>query len=253
MGSMAPLAFTILTSLAVCAQPSDGPAAFEVASIKPSAPGSRFDIRPDPGGRFTARSLTVKLLVGLAYDVRDYQISGGPDWTNTEKFDIVARADHDVSRQELRMMLRTLLADRFQLQIRQDTRAMSVYSLGLAKNGPKLQEADPATRRSGIRASGSQMIGAPATMAQLARALEDSLSRPVLDNTNLQGKYDFKLEWSPTNNAMRFPGDDGNIGSDAQGPSLFTALQEQLGLKLVREKGSGTFLVIQRVERPSEN
>jgi len=211
-------------------------------------------MRPEPGGRFTARSITVKLLINVANNTEDYQVSGGPSWIGSEKYDAVAQAGHDVSRDELRMMLRTLLADRFKLKLRQETREMSVYSLVVGKNGPKLQEVDPQTPRAGFRWSGTQMIGAPATMAQLAVALGISLHCPVLDNTGLSGKYNFKLEWSPMNKPARLPGDDRDIvASDPSGPSLFTALQEQLGLKLQSQKGSGTFFVIEHVERPSEN
>jgi uncharacterized protein (TIGR03435 family) len=244
----------ILSPTWILAQSDTLGPSFEVASVKPSPADARFDMRPEPGGRFTARSITIKLLITVAYDAQDYQLSGGPGWIDSEKYDVVALAGHDVSRDELRMLLRTLLADRFKLKLRQEPREMSVYSLVVGKNGPKLEEVDPQTQRAGVRSSSTRMIAAPATMAQLATALGISLRCPVLDNTGLKGKYNFKLEWSAMSKPARPPGDDSDlVASDPSGPSIFTALQEQLGLRLRSQKGSGTFFVIERVERPSEN
>jgi uncharacterized protein (TIGR03435 family) len=232
--------------LAQSAAPRVTPRTFEVASIKPNQTGGESRRAASaPGGVFTATNVTLKLLISRAYGVPEAQIEGGPDWLETETYDLAAKADTplEMSREELRPCLQTLLAERFHLAIHRETKQGSVYSLVVAKNGPKLADhSGPGI--SGIGASSDAAKGAIAgtktTMARLAEYLSGLAGRPVIDNTGLSGDYDFKVEWP-------------NDATGADGPSPFTALQEQLGLKLITTKGPIETIVIDRAERPSAN
>lgn len=242
------------------------PAGFEVASIKPSDPaaGVNMQIGVSPGGVFTAKNVTVKALVQQAYDVRDFQISGGPGWLDTERYDIIAKGGGPaVSEDDLRRMtdeqrnqfkdqfllnIRALLADRFQLKVHKETRELPVYGLVIAKNGAKIQATtDDDVTRSSLRirrgdTGKSEMTGARQPLASLAKSLSDQVGRPVLDQTGLQGNYDFKITFAP------------DMAADAtDGPSIFTALQDQLGLRLDSQKGPVEVLVIDGVQKASEN
>jgi uncharacterized protein (TIGR03435 family) len=199
---------------------------------------------PLPGGRFAARSITPGILIEAAYSIQDYQTSGAPDWLANDKFDIAATAGHDVTRDELRLMLRALLADRFKPAAHQESKETTVYASVVAKNGPKL-EASKERQPSGIRSGATEMTGMYATMAQLAEMLGRLFGRPVLDRTELQGNFDFKLEWTRDDRPV-VPGEVGN-SSEASGASIFTALQEQLGLKLESVKGSAGIRARKRV------
>ena len=228
------------------AQAQPAPRVFDVASIKLNQTGGESRrAAAAPGGVFTATNATLKLLISRAYGVPEAQIEGGPGWIETETYDIAAKADTplEMSREALRPCLQSLLAGRFRLAIHRETKQGSVYSLVVAKNGPKLAEhSGPGV--SGIGASSDSAKGAIAgtksTMARLAEHLSGFAGRPVIDNTGLRGEYDFKVEWS-------------NDATGADGPSPFTALQEQLGLKLIAIQGPIETIVIDRAERPSGN
>jgi bla regulator protein blaR1 len=257
------------------------PPAFEVATIKPSDPSNpRMGIQIAPGGRFTTSGITLKFLIGFAYDVRDFQVSGGPGWVNSDKYDIVAKAADEPDAGELRKLtddqgkafekrlrlrVQALLADRFQLKIQRTTKELPVYALLVAKSGSKLQETQAAAdgkRFNGMRMGRGELTAQGAPIKFLTQTLSQQLGRPVLDQTGLTGKYDFKLAWSPdpseAGNAFGKPGPGGDGGNgppppDPNGPSIFTAVQEQLGLKLESQKGPVEILVIDKVEKPSEN
>jgi bla regulator protein BlaR1 len=266
---------TVLLTLAAAgafAQPSAKPLTFEVASVKPSSPDARGTfIRYLPGGGLTVAGITLKTLIGFAYDVRDFQISGGPGWLGSDRFDINARpetsnapenAPTDFANQtdeqrktfteQNRERLKALLADRFQLGLHRETKEQQVYALLAAKNGPKLQ---PTKEGKGMMRMGRGLLtGQGVEVAFLATSLSGQLGRPVIDKTGLAGKYDFELKWTPD------PGQsaDGPFGPlppppDPNGPSIFTAVQEQLGLRLESQKGPVEILVIDRAEKPSEN
>jgi uncharacterized protein (TIGR03435 family) len=273
-------------SLAV-AQSQNAPQSFEVASVKPSAPsGSNvFMVRVEmaPGGRYTASGVTLKLLLQQAFDVRDYQITGGPGWISSERYDINAKAGvPDINRDQIKVLLQSLLAERFQLQVHRETKELPVYQMVIGKNGHKLHASefqpedkpepkpDPgapahaaggtsdAQKRGAMIRMGRGMLDAQmANISALANMLGQQLGRPVLDKTGLKGSWDFKLEWTPdeSQRSMGFggAGHEGPPPGDASGPSLFTALQEQLGLRLETAKGPVEILVIDRVEKPSEN
>jgi bla regulator protein blaR1 len=281
---MKPVSIGTLWASLVClfAQPAGAPLTFEVASVKPS----QENCGPDPcpamimfqsGGGLRISRVPVKFIIGFAYEVHDFQISGGPAWISTDRFDIDAKADsHDeadryspdpaqltderrkAATERTRERLRNLLADRFQLVIRRETKEQQVYALVVAKGGPKLSETKEG--KGNMRGGRGMLSGDGVEPAFLATTLSQQLGRPVIDKTGLTGKYDFELKWTPD------PGEGpaGPFGPpppgvqlppppDANGPSLFTALTEQLGLRLESEKAPADVLVIDRVEKPSEN
>ena len=272
------------------ATPSSGvptSASFEVASIKPNHSGDmRFFVTWQPG-RFKATGMTVKFLITSAYDVKDFQVSGGPGWINSDRYDIdakepdgIAQIMEKLSREERRQlaqsMLQGLLADRFQLKLTRGTKDLPAYALVVAKNGPKLQavkvEDTPPAAPSGaggqphgpmMRMRPGEFNGQGVELSFLASVLSQQLGRQVLDKTGLKGNYDLTLKWTPEQGEGMMPGGPGGPGGgpppegapppDAPGPTIFTALQEQLGLKLEPTKAPAEVLVIDHVEKPSEN
>jgi bla regulator protein BlaR1 len=266
------LAGFLLAASTACAQTQPK---FEVASIKPSNSADRrplFNVQP--GGRVTVANFPVKRLIETAYGIKDFQISGGPGWAGADFFDITAKAEGPIeSRSQIQQVLQSLLAERFQLVVHRDTKEMPVYALVVDKNGPKFKEAhesDPSmvdlknppgvtgrprftiVRRGRVTAQGVDM-------KSLADDLSNFLGRVVLDKTGLTGSYDVKLEWQPDENqvamfqTMGVPEGFGAPAADWHGPTLFTALEEQLGLKLESQKGPVEIFTIERIERPSEN
>jgi uncharacterized protein (TIGR03435 family) len=197
-------------------------------------------------------------LIEEAYDIRDFQVSGGPDWVNRDQFDITAKAEGDASKAQVRAMLQRLLTERFTLVLRRESKEVNVYTLTVGKAGPKLKEVkldeDNATR--GMRFGGiGRIAGLMATMPQLVVMLSDIklngsaiLDRPVLDRTGLTGVYDFKLEWSAEEQSA-----DRATSANPAAPSIFTAVQEQLGLKLESTKAPIEFFVIEQAAKPTEN
>ncbi len=261
---LAVLLFHIATR--VSGQAADFPA-FEVATIKPSADlvvWSGFQL---PGGGrmvgdgnlcpqcFEASHVTVKAMVAFAYDVRDFYISGGPGWAGGDQFDIVGKAQTIATPAQIRVMMQTLLKERFQLAVRHETRDATVYQLVVAKGAPKLKESS--LKAGGIRFLGRGNVeGRGTAMTGLAGYLQTLLGDVVRDKTGLTTSYDFKLTWAPDEAQAGKPGAQGvpaTNGAEESGPSIFTALQEQLGLKLEATKGPVETLVIERVEKPSEN
>jgi bla regulator protein blaR1 len=244
--------------------------AFDVATIRPSKPGtggSTYSFTPGHGIKVS--NGTLKGLIEMAYDLRDFQIQGGPGWADSESFDIVAKcviAPSDSapgaaakSIEDTRLRLQALLRDRFQLEVRRESKDLPEYMLAVGKSGPKFKPsgADHAAgSTAGINAACGRMVGTNTTMANLAYKLSRSLDRPVVDQTALTGSYDFVLSWTPDTGpcaASNSAPDSAAASNAGDGPSLFTALQEQLGLKLDSVKGPVDTLVIDHVERPSPN
>ncbi len=259
---------------------------YEVASIKPNKSGTnivRLMLSPDG---LTATNGTLQMFINAAYEVEDHQISGGPSWLNSDHYDIEAKMDsatadavHKLSeeqgRTERQRMLRALLTDRFKLTIHRETRELPVYALVIAKNGPRLQEAKPGdTYPNGIKGpdgrAGTGMMfgmgrgsltGQGIPISNLVRSLSRQLGRTVVDKTGLAAKYDFTLKWTPDESPGSMfkglgPGPQDAASPpppDPSGPSIFTAVQEQLGLKLESQKGPVEILVIDHAEQPSEN
>ena len=220
------------------------------------------------------------MLLTQAYDVREFQISGGPGWINTDRFDIVAKAERSTAAEnvpddpgkmteeqrktigdQMRERLRALLADRFQLALHRETKEQSVYALVVGKSGSKLQESQthegPGPRGPMMRMGRGELSGQGVALDMLTRTLSSQLGRPVIDRTGLKGNFDFKLTWTPdpgqSGGPFGPPGADAPPPPDPNGPSVFTALQEQLGLRLESQKGPVEMLVIDKVEKPSEN
>lgn len=272
-------------------QPSENGPEFEVASIKPAKldlPGKQaFFVRMDPGGRFMASAITAKSLIEMAYDVKDSQISAAPSWLDSERYEIDAKPDEatsaainklppDQRMPQVRKMLQALLAERFKLALGHETEDLPAYVLVVAKNGPKLQKSTfkppdtpPDSRpnsppgqgpmpRQGIRMTGRGEITVTyVDLPMFANLLSRIVGRIVVDKTDLPGKYDFTLKWTPEDGEgpmMPGPRPDGAAPPpESAGPSIFTALQEQLGLKLNSQKAATEVLVIQHVARPTEN
>jgi uncharacterized protein (TIGR03435 family) len=273
------------TRQSVASQSADAPnetLSYEVASIKPEKSGSMmFRVLNTPDG-FSATS-TVQMIIRVAYGIEDNQISGAPGWVGSEKYDVEAKMDQATAEKMKKLgesqmqparqhMLQALLADRFKLTVHRETKELPIYSLSVAKGGPKLHEAKPGdTYPNGIkgpdgrpappgahliRMGRGELTAQGLGMDQIAHLLTQQTGRTVVDNTGLKGNYDFTLHWTPDQSATPLSGPgaspDASTSSES-GPSIFTAIQEQLGLKLESQKGSVEILVIDHVERPSEN
>lgn len=240
---------------------------FEVASVKPNKSADRgMNMMSQPGGRMTATNITLQMLILNAYKIQSFQIAEGPDWIRSDRFDINAKADSDPTPEQRQLMLQSLLAERFKLAVHRETREMPVYALVLAradgKPGPQLRPSDidceelartktkpplpvtgPGPRpvapcRMTLGGNGRLQAGA-LKIPNLVASLSSIVNRVVIDRTGLTGSFDLELQWSPEQSA------------DTSGPSIFTALQEQLGLKLESTRGPVEVLVIDRVEQPS--
>jgi uncharacterized protein (TIGR03435 family) len=233
---------------------------FEVASIKPSDPNANGAMMRPVAGGIEMKGFNLKAMIVSAWRVQPFQITGGPNWVSDARFDIMAKSDPPAKPADIPIRLRKLLQDRFQLVVREETREMPVYELVLARKdgklGPKMIESQcpvydadhpappqPTAAQKGCGGSsgGPNMMRAKGSQMQnMAQSLVGGLERTVIDKTGLKGLYDVDLKWSND------PVSDG-------GPSIFTALEEQLGLKLVSSKGPVQMLVIERAEKPTEN
>lgn len=230
---------------------------FEVATIKLSDPDHPMEAEGSPiAHRSVLAGTSVRFLLAFVYDVHDKQIVDAPAWLGTEEFDIVGVADvpGTPSLEQLKIMERKLLVDRFQLKFHWETREMAAYVLTAVKNGARLEGSKDAGGQPSFRGRPDVgMKGQNLTMANFAQLLQSGImDRPVVDHTGLAGKYDFTLRWTPdqTEFGGRFPA--GADSADAP-PGIFTAMQEQLGLKLSAEKTAVQVMVIDRVEQPSPN
>ncbi len=252
---------------------------FDVVSVKPNKSESgMIRVMNKPDG-YTATNVSLKMLIQMAYGIREDLISGGPGWVESAHFDFdakVAGADVDalkkLSPEQRRMVLRPALEDRFKLKVHTETKQLPVFELGVAKGGTKLKEASPdasypngfkgpdGVAHGGIMRMGhGELVGQGVEIKGLVNMLSQQLKQTVIDKTGLTGKYDFELNWTPDDGpGPMFHGSDGSpqkadTAPDASGPTIFTALQEQLGLKLQSAKGPVETLVIDHVEMPSEN
>jgi uncharacterized protein (TIGR03435 family) len=227
--------------------------AFDVASIKEARPDARgYSIRPFPG-RLTVENVTLKLLIGAAYHVYDFQITG-PKWIDLDRYDLEAKTASDVSpdRAQLRSMLQKLLADRFVLTVRRELKDMPVYMLEADKGKTKLQPSKQPAGPVMFRVSQRRQITAEnSPLDNLTDALTQLLGRPVLDRTGLEGPFDFKLEWSPDETQLR--SQEAPVETEGNAPSLAAALRQQTGLKLVAGQGPVELIVVEKAERPSVN
>jgi uncharacterized protein (TIGR03435 family) len=281
-----PVLFALLTASLGCAQPL-----FEVASIKPvaSLPAEGAEQRPifirvefGPN-RFLASNCTVQMLLEMAYGVDDHQISGAPEWVNAARYDVEAKIDSgsvDALRKldgEQRMlahrhMLQGLLADRFMLALHRETRELPIYAVVIAKSGSKLSAAIAGeTYASGAKTTAGtpfgphtvgfkssvdsdqaqtvELTGQGVSVDALVNRVKIYLSRKIVDDTGLKGEYDFKVTFRRPMNARPVDVQE----TVASGADIFTAFQQQLGLKLEARKGPAEVIVVDRVERPSAN
>jgi uncharacterized protein (TIGR03435 family) len=199
-------------------------------------------------------------LIAFAWSIKYYQLVGAPEWTESDRYDVEAVAEGNPSDDEMKAMLRLLLEDRLQLKVRREIKQQTVYALKVSKNGPKIQRSkagecvqyDPATTASSAADPGrfcgfnilskGRWNASAITMAQVASALSDLTSRPVLDQTGLRGNFDVHIDYV-----------EDELANGATGQSIFAAVQERLGLVLQTTKGPAEVLVVDHIERPSAN
>jgi uncharacterized protein (TIGR03435 family) len=281
--SCAAVALGVLSMLTVQdparAQAPAGNPAFEVASVRPNKSGDgRVMLGVQPGGRFTATNVPLKMLLRQAYNVQDFQVVGGPEWLASDRFDVVAKASEEgINFETMRPLLRSLLADRFKLKVHNETRQMPIYALVKARSdgtlGPSMKPssadcaalmgrrgggpppAPPAPGQPGdcsfIIGIGKMSVGGM-PISNLATALSPMVGRIVLDKTGLTGNYNYELTYSPEQLSGLPPVLNGTaVTVDPNMPSIFTALQEQLGLKLDPDKGPVDVLVVDSAEQPT--
>jgi uncharacterized protein (TIGR03435 family) len=253
---------------------------FEAASVKANHSRGPLTRISTPPGRFSAVNVTLRMMIRNAYLSQDFRTIGGPSWMDVDRFDVEATAGASVAFDEIRAMTRTLLEDRFHLKTHTETRELPIYVLSVARRDGKLGER--------IKPSGPDCLaiapipGAPAppppppgplpigvspcpsmltpgnisarklTIARVATALSGFLSRAVVDKTNLSGDFDLDLHWLPDQMPLPVPGVPLSP-IDSSAPSLFTAVQEQLGLKLEPSRGPVEVLVIDGAEKPTED
>jgi uncharacterized protein (TIGR03435 family) len=220
-------------SLALAQAPS-----FEVTSVRPSQDGAKnTTIRPDQGAGITFGSANLKTLVLMAYNIQDYQLVGQQSWMQNDRYDVIAKAPAGAERRDTWRMLQTLLADRFQLRVRRETREMPSFDLLVARTGAKLQEpVRPSDEADGsFRTTNGHMKCLRVGMDSLSFALAEVVGRRVVDQTGINGKFDVILDWSP------------------EGPTIFTALTEQLGLRLEASRARVETVTIEHAERPAAN
>jgi uncharacterized protein (TIGR03435 family) len=233
----------------------------------------------------SATNCPLQLLIRSAYQLEDNQVSGAPAWLTSERYDIEAKMESSVVERIRRLsdderratrerMLQALLAERFKLAVHRETKELPEYALVIAKSGPKVQEAKPGetypngikgpdgiARAGFMRMGRGDLTAQGLSMSTVVRLLSQQLGRTVLDKTGLTGIYNFTLKWTPDESQdgpfrgpePGQPGSGSSPSSDFSGPSIFTAIQEQLGLKLEPQKGPVEVLVIDHVEKPSEN
>ena len=235
-----PAGMTIVLGVVAFAQ------SFEVASIKPAQPSTdgRLHVwRNSDEGRLSYLNVSLRDMMKDAFRVQDEQIAG-PDWLGTDRFDITAKIPAG-ARSHIPEMLGSLLAERFRLSFHREKKDMARYSLAVAKSGSRLQKAESASGLTSNIGKVCNRANGQITMTALTDFLSQQLHRPVADETGLEGAYRMSLEWA---------GDSAANDADACGPSLVTAVQEQLGLSLTAQKGPVEILVVDRADRtPTEN
>jgi uncharacterized protein (TIGR03435 family) len=233
---------------------------FEVVSVKPSDPNGPGTVIQFPNGSaFQADGITARDCLAFAYEIQPFQVSGGASWIGSQRYDITAKMPADAAGAprtperiaRMRVALQALLAERFQLVVHRETRTMPAYTLVAAKSGFKLKATTDDGH--GSWSSGRGKLKAQRTSIDaFARYLSGILGNPVTDATAIKGVFDLTLEWVPDD--VQSPGKAGGEAAEpSAGPSIFAALQEQLGLKLETKKTPVEMIVIDRIERPTAN
>jgi uncharacterized protein (TIGR03435 family) len=233
---------------------------FEVASIRPSkAPDATNRLGPTPQGGLRGENVTVMQLIALAYGVRPFLIADAPGWASAERFDVVATPDQseelppnapgaqrDAFRERVRQRIQALLADRFGLVIRHGERTMPVYKLVAAKSGHKMTTSTAQEPRR-MESNSRMLRGTSVDMKTVADALAGLLLRPVIDETNLSGTFNLQMQFADVR-AEAKPDGDGTAAA-----TVFTAITEQLGLRLEAARAPSPVFIVEKVQRPSEN
>jgi uncharacterized protein (TIGR03435 family) len=273
-------ALSVLVTAAIGQAQSPPDPQFTVTSVKLNTSGARaVSIGASSPRVFRAENVWLRFLIEMAWNVNDYQLSGGPGWATSNRYDIDARTDMDASFEQMRPMLQALLEDRFQLAVHRESKDLPVYALVVAKGGIKLKASakencvtrDPAAPPlapapgqtllslcGGLVTSPRSLNGTAISMEQLATALSNTMQRTVIDQTGFTGVFDVHLEWTEDQSTPGFyaPGlapRPSALPVEGSSPTVFTTLQEQLGLKLESTKGPVTILVIDHAVRPSAN
>lgn len=234
---------------------------FDVVSIKPNNTVPNIvETPPLKGGRLNFSHASLRDMVRIAYNVRTLQIAGGPQWMATDRYDVNATTTElSVSEDRYRFMLQNMLQDRFHVSAHRETRQTEIYGLVTAKNGPKLSQgacdANAAPGPNSVRCGSAnigpnQMIAKSITTATLANLLTNMVGRPVADKTGLSGTWDIHLDFSCESTTFTCAP---AANADTATASIYTALQDQLGLRLESQKGPMEFLVVDHAEKPSEN
>ncbi len=222
----------------------------------------------DKVGGLNVENTPVRALITMAWGIRDFQLTGGPGWIGTDRYDVMAKpekAENAAAPPDIRTMtdderkvrddawkerVRNLLAERFGLVLHKETREEQIYLLTIAKGGPKLTVVTTPGNRQGINGNRGRTQGFAAPMSMLAMNLSSTIGRPVIDKTGLTEKYDWVLDYDP--NVSGSQNQDNSAGGE-QRPTIFTALQIQLGLKLESSKGPVDIYTIDKIDRPSDN
>ena len=247
-------ACVVLTAAAVLAQsPAPTPAPeFEAASIKPSPEGPGHTGWHSDPGIVTLQNQSLKGLIAIAWTLQDNQVEGGPKWLDSDRYLIQARTAGPSNDPEMRVMLQALLKDRFQLAFHMETKVVSGFALMTAKNGLKIEASKDATAGSRSSSNRGHLDASGMSMERLATWLSRTMGSPVSDATGVAGAFDLKLDWDPAS-VRPAPSTDAQSSDAPTAASIFTALQDQLGLKLEARKVSMQMLVVDRAEKPSEN
>ena len=221
---------------------------FDVATIKPSDPMRKDGGLDVQGQHVKIGNIDMTTLISVAYSVHPKQIVDAPEWFGTAHWDIegVANTEREPTIAQVQQMLQKLLADRFGLKIHRDQRQIPVYALTIAKGGPKLTKSasDPSALPSWKGNGGGDMRFRNTSMTAFLLDMQNKFDRPLVDQTGLDGKYDFSLRWTPDETP--------SANADAP-PGMFTAIQEQLGLKMLPVKAPANVLVVESVTKPSGN
>jgi uncharacterized protein (TIGR03435 family) len=238
----------------LAAQPTPAPS-FEAATIKPSIDVPGHSGSHSRTGMLQLQGQTLRGLIRVAYHLIDAQVAGGPKWMDSDRFDVNAKARGPAEDPELMLMLQSLLAERFKLTFHHEKKEYQGYVLVIAKGGLKIQPVEPgeASSNSSSNDKRASMDAGHIPMSKLADILSRSLRAPVEDATGATGVYSFKLEWTPDDQSARVPSRDGAALPVEEGPSIYTAIQTKLGLKLEPRKVPMDVLVIDSAEKPSEN
>jgi uncharacterized protein (TIGR03435 family) len=280
------LGFATIALLAIrfVSQPQSRKPAFEVASVKPNGSGDlRARMEIQPGGRFTATNVSLRMLITNAYQLFNYQIANGPGWVEKDRWDVAAKAEEGTIPataarsngvpSDTQVLLQALIEDRYKLKAHKETRKLPVYNLVVMKGRVKMRLSDNQTlptprdnpenphpywggaiEHGNVMQGPSNIHATGITTAELARSLSLALGRQVVDRTMLKGRYDISLEWTPDisqpmdiyDPTLPFP-------RYPNAPSIYTTIEERLGLRLVSANGSVEVLVIDNVQKPTAN